>query len=111
MPHYALISEGYGAGWSTWITEDECPARYSLFYKPLIEALLAHDDDTDSHAFKVALEQFEAEYPDAYTGGAEGLTVVDTKGMPFRVTEYDGYESIEYADRTNWYFAPEWEDQ
>ena len=38
---------------------------------------------------------------DPYLGGAHDLIVVEVTG-PFRVTEYDGSESIRYRDEEEW---------
>ena len=48
----------------------------------------------------------ELKYPDLYLGGIGDLTVEWIPiGSQFKVTEYDGSESIEYRDSENWLIA------
>lgn len=90
-----LISGGFGAGWSTWNTANP---EAVLFWAPLIEALEAGEDVTEDHP---AVRSLVAEVGNVYLGGLEGLYVAEVTG-PFRVTEYDGAESIETAGG-DWY--------
>jgi len=86
-----LYSPGYGAGWSTWASEN---AEAMLFDKDIVEAVLAGNI---SLAARIAEDKYFA-----YTGGAEDLTVewLDV-GTLFRINDYDGYESIEvYSDKS-----------
>lgn len=83
-----LISPGYGAGWSTW---HDIPAKESLTFEPLIEAIEKHG--VGSEEFTEALKLYEEKYPDEYLGGAGQLEVVEVEG-PFAVEEYDGNEYI-----------------
>ncbi len=79
-----LYSPGYGAGWHTWGAPVE-----AVFDPEMVEAVLAGDH-------KLAEEIAKRKYPDAYTGGVKGLAVEWIReGMPFRIKEYDGNESIE----------------
>lgn len=79
-----LYSPGYGAGWHTWGAPVE-----AVFDPELVEAVLAGVTDI---AEKIA----ERKYPDAYKGGVKNLVVEwIPQGMPFRIKEYDGNESIE----------------
>jgi hypothetical protein len=50
------------------------------------------------------VKRLRAKYGDdtcPYLGGARDLAVIEVHG-PFRVTEYDGYEGIEYRDAVEW---------
>lgn len=78
-----LYSPGYGAGWHTWGAPVE-----AVFDPEMVEAVLAGDH-------KLAEEIAKRKYPDAYTGGVSDLEVEwIPQGMPFRISEYDGNESI-----------------
>ncbi len=84
-----LISGGFGAGWSTW-NHDE-----SVFNKQVVEHIIEHGKISEEAAQKIMGEDF-------YCGGAEGLRVewVDS-GDAFRVSEYDGNESLEIIGEMN----------
>lgn len=89
-----LISPGYGAGWSTWADEEH--KAFMLFDRNLVNLVL--DEKYDE-----AVKLVEARDPNIYTGGISGIKVVWIgKGTQFRVTEYDGYESIEYINDYYW---------
>jgi hypothetical protein len=79
-----LYSPGFGAGWSTWGAPKE------LVFDPEIVALVESNkrDKIDSLV--------EARGLDFYTGGADDLAIRWLpEGTAFRITEYDGSESIE----------------
>lgn len=79
-----LYSPGYGAGWHTWGAPVE-----AVFDPDLVNAVLAKDYDK-------AVEIANAKWPDEYDGGVRDLEVEwIPQGMPFRIHEYDGNESIE----------------
>lgn len=82
-----LYSPGFGAGWSTWITEY---FEDVVFDRRLVELVL--NDERD----KITDELMNSfGYPDVYTGGADALEVAWLKpGTHFRIDEYDGSESI-----------------
>jgi hypothetical protein len=81
-----LVSPGFGAGWSTWASDN---AEAMLFDSRLVDAVLAD----------MPVEEFcnlctSLGYDD-YMGGAGDLTVVWLdQGTRFVVEEYDGSESI-----------------
>lgn len=80
-----LYSPKYGAGWSTWNSEE---AEALLFDADIATAIL---EDNKELALSIA----NTKYPNAYKGGLVDLTVawVD-KGTVFEIDEYDGYESV-----------------
>ncbi len=89
-----LISRGFGAGWSSWNLE----FPDILFDPEIVAAVEAHD-------LGKVMTIAEAKYPHAYLGGADGLCVEwIQQGTAFEVHEYDGAESIQYADR-DWIIA------
>lgn len=89
-----LVSQGYGAGWSTW----NCPE--CAVDQELVQAF--ENNLSEDEIMAIA----EKNWPDAYKGGLLDCSVVWVdKGTAFRITEYDGAESIEFADTMNWTIA------
>lgn len=99
-----LVSEGFGAGWSTW--NDQRLA----YDKRAIEFWLAHKDDdkfmyeidrfAETDAKKEASVFFESiGYEDVYFGGFNQIKLcfVDY-GTPWIITEYDGHEELLTTD-------------
>lgn len=90
-----LVSYGYGAGWFSWNNIEEC-----LFDMEIVDMVLR--DASASEIEKRALEK----WPEGHWGGAIGLTVEWVpQGVLFRITEYDGYEDIEYLGNQGWITA------
>jgi hypothetical protein len=79
-----LYSPGYGAGWSTWGGGPE------MVFDPEIVELVEqnrHDEISDL---------VESRGLDFYCGGASDLRIMWLpEGTAFRITEYDGNESVE----------------
>jgi hypothetical protein len=91
-----LISEGFGAGWSTW--NDEYP---DMLFDPEI-AQMIEDDKSEDQIMQVAVKT----YPKAYLGGLDGLVVKwVVEGTKFIVDEYDGSESLIIQSETDWMVA------
>ncbi len=88
-----LVSRGFGAGWSTWISDyPEC----------LIDPVLAQMIVDGADEMEIATVA-QKRYPDAYLGGLDGLTVQWLPvGTKFRIDEYDGAESIEILGDIYW---------
>lgn len=93
-----LVSRGYGAGWTTW--NDNKHAEFFMFDKGLVE---------------MAERKAKAEEVEKYCKEKTGLSHICTLGWgsiqideigddeKVRITEYDGYESLESRDLINWY--------
>lgn len=78
-----IISLGYGAGWSTWSTEN---SEAMAFCPQLAEAIL---EGKDRRAFAEEL------FPLEYKGGlAKAVVRWVPEGQRFRIEEYDGAESL-----------------
>jgi len=91
-----LISEGFGAGWSTW--NDEYP---DMLFDPEI-AQMIEDDKSDDQIMQLAVKK----YPKAFLGGLDGLVVKwVVEGTKFIVDEYDGSESLIIQSETDWTVA------
>ena len=82
------VSYGYGAGWSTWNNIDPMDARFNQLFL---------DDAADEAA------DLCDELDLGYAGGARDVEIVWVPvGTEFRITEYDGSESLEYKDNIAW---------
>jgi len=105
-----LVSPGFGAGWSTWNSGDV--AKYMLTYKPIIDYLesggrfpdITHIKEKDMPPLLKQLqleckEKFGEDY--VCVLGADDLVVKKVKGK-FIINEYDGCESIQTVEDTNW---------
>ena len=79
-----LVSPGFGAGWSTWNSEN----REALaFDKDIAQAVL---DGNMALAAKIGEDRYEA-----YSGGVEDLVVEWVpQGAAFEIEEYDGSETL-----------------
>lgn len=114
-----LISPGYGAGWSTWNSNPNPEVRkFILTYPPLIEYVeqggtfseaetrIKYEPDNETRiltalhpVLRQFLEDLQEKFPEAdyfYLGGARDLEVFEVDG-PFRIEEYDGFESVTVA--------------
>lgn len=98
-----LYSPGFGAGWSTWAGSEyqhDC-----LFDSWIVDVIV-----NSNYELEEKLQRIEAycalKYPGMYLGGLADLTVEWVpEGAAFRVDEYDGSESIEIRDQTQWIIA------
>ncbi len=108
-----LVSPNHGAGWYTWNSHRGIGwdpawllADAQLVY--LVEQKNKCDPTTIGFQNWVSLicDYCERHYPGMYTGGASDLEIVwlpvDTK---FIVNEYDGSESIQTIESTDWLIA------
>lgn len=105
-----LYSPRYGAGWSTWDYEygDALVFDPSIVY--MVHEMKKANDDGDLLLWESWVDNIKAycdkTYPEFYTGGIEDLTVAwISEGTYFRITEYDGSESIEYKEEDDWIVA------
>jgi hypothetical protein len=94
MSRKILYSPGYGAGWSTWNRKHE---KFLLFDEGLIA--LAERKAGEGEVKEYIESKLPKQY--IYTGGWRDIAVATVDG-PFRIDEYDGYESIKYADSADW---------
>lgn len=80
-----LVSDGFGAGWSTWNSEH----RETLCMDAeIVQAIL---DGAKMKAVEIAKQKCG----DFYEGGIDGLHVEWVpKGCSFEIEEYDGVESL-----------------
>jgi len=89
-----LISYGFGAGFYSWGAPIE-----AIFDPKLVELVESED-------FDGANEYVKNTYPGVYTGGVGDLVVVWVdEGEEFIIEEYDGNESIQFKNETQWITA------
>jgi hypothetical protein len=90
-----LYAPGYGAGWSTWNNGEV--AKLMLEYAPIVAAIEQGERMSNTHPAVLQLKQeCKERFNEGYvcTLGAEDLVVHETEGR-VRVTEYDGFESVD----------------
>ncbi len=91
-----LYSPDFGAGWFTWN-----PEHPELLFDPVIVQLVETDQHDQIEAY-VASNYGEG----VYLGGAHQLRLAWVpKGMRFRVSEYDGSESVVTEEEEAWQVA------
>ena len=89
-----LISRGFGSGFHSYGAPDE-----AIFDPKLVELV-------ESENFDGAEEYVMNTYPDVYTGGVGDLVVVWVdEGEDFIINEYDGSETIQLKNKTEWITA------
>ena len=99
-----LYSPGYGAGWSTWNDKPE------LVFDPVIVNMLLDAEDRPEQSEEDLEDRIMVyltlKYNDCYFGGVDTLTIKWVPiGSQFRITEYDGSETVEIRDSLNWLTA------
>lgn len=99
-----LVSYGFGAGWYSWnssICGEEC--LFDPDIVSLVEQMKNASDKERSKIIKEIQSLAEEKWEGFYTGGADGLDIkwLD-EGTPFIINEYDGAESVETFDTSNY---------
>jgi hypothetical protein len=90
-----LYSPGFGAGWYTWNYDTP-----EILFDPAIVKLVENKKWAELDTY-VTLK-----YPEIYKGGMTDLEVEwIPEGTLFKVSEYDGSESIEYKENDHWMVA------
>ncbi len=98
-----LISPGFGAGWSTWSRSVYGDA---VLFDPWIVDILLSDQYNRKEKIDRICAHCVLKYPDMHLGGASDLTVEwIPQGTLFRITEYDGSETIELKEADDWIVA------
>lgn len=89
-----LVSPGFGAGFLTWGAPEE--AIFDPFLIDLIE----------DEKYQDAVDYVQKTYEDAFTGGVQDLVIKwIPEGSKFIINEYDGFESLQLMDDTDWITA------
>ena len=115
-----LTSPGFGAGFSTWGYPTEAifdstlielvEEKYNMEFVPNekggITQLKVWDDPKYKELIQKMIDYCESKWEDGYSGGVQDLVVVwIPQGSKFIIEEYDGSESIQLMDETNWITA------
>ena len=89
-----LVSHGYGAGWSTWKCKD------LAYDKRVVEIFDKYPPKQNNEQLKEIQRKLkEIGYENVYMGGYNQIKKHwIARGVPFRIDEYDGSESIETLD-------------
>ena len=89
-----MVSHGYGGGFHTW------GAPIEAIFDPILVDLI------ENFKIQEAIDYVLKTYPDAYEGGVKDLDIEwIPEGAKFIINEYDGSESIQLMDDTNWITA------
>jgi hypothetical protein len=90
-----LYSPDFGAGWYTW--NYQYP---EILFDPAIVEFVEKEKWAELETYVIL------KYPEIYKGGMTDLRVEwIPEGTEFKVTEYDGNESIEYKENDHWMIA------
>jgi len=98
-----IIAPGYGGGWSTWF---DGPPKFACEYQPIIAALENGEVLTKKHPAVLQFMEDASKYSryvdvDKFT--LRQLEVVEVS-VPYKVTEFDGYERVVFNDDSEWIF-------
>ena len=92
-----LYSPDYGAGWSTWAGTD---IREAVMFDPAMVELVEKEKWEELQVY------VKLKYPDMFAGGLRDLQIEwMPEGTQFIINDYDGNESIQKRDSTDWYTA------
>ena len=102
-----LYSPSYGTGWSTSNDTDLINTDALLFDPEIVSLVEKHKNGEISHSNMCDKIMYycDNKYGEnvVYYGGVTDLTIAWIPiGKEFRITEYDGYESIEYKEYVKW---------
>jgi hypothetical protein len=115
-----LISPGYGAGFSSWgapieaifnptlieLVEEKHTMEFVPNEKGGITRFRVWDDPKYKELIQKMIDFVENTWEDVYSGGVPDLQVVwIPEGSKFIIEEYDGSESLQLMDETNWITA------
>ena len=115
-----LVSSGFGGGFSTWGAPEEAifdpfliklvEEKYNMEFVPNenggFTQLKVWDDPKYKELTQKMIDYVAKTYEDAFTGGVEDLVVRwIPQGSKFIIEEYDGSESLQLLDETNWITA------
>jgi hypothetical protein len=97
-------SPEFGAGWSTWVYNNNKLTDTLIFHPDIINMILSNKQSEIDKDWLV--EHFGEEFKEVYCGGASNLSIEWIPvGTQFRIDEYDGSESIVELKSDNIYIA------
>jgi len=90
-----LFSPGYGAGWYTWNQDNP-----EIVFDPNIVHFV------ETQEFEKLEAYVDLKYPDLYLSGLGDLEIKwIPEGTEFRISEYDGNESVVTKQDDTWFVA------
>jgi hypothetical protein len=93
-----IYSPGFGAGWYTWNHGDY---GYELVFDPGLVDLIINERPWDQVEAYATLK-----WPGVYVGGLQEAVVEwIAPGVEFKITEYDGSESLQFRNSDDWLVA------
>lgn len=96
-----LYSPHHGAGWFTWHRVPELLRDPEVVH--LVECRDKVSEEEKTYYNEQIMKYCESTYGSHYYLGTEDLVIEWVElGDKFRITEYDGAESIEYLTKTLW---------
>jgi hypothetical protein len=96
-----LISPGFGAGWFSWNREyPEC--LFDPDIVKLVEERNSIDERLAANITKDIQELAEKKWPDGYWSAHKLQIEWVPEGTQFEIREYDGAESLIFAERQTW---------
>ena len=104
-----LVTNTYGAGWSTWnsnpeIAWDPRVIKYWLSCDEEFNVMASRYDTPQQEELIAKMKEFG--YEDLYCGGWKNLEIEWVPiGSVFRVREYDGAEGVEILNLNEWEVA------
>jgi len=98
-----LVSDGYGAGWSTWVWSEY---RETYLFHPKLVQMVEEGRKLEITPQWIEKETGIKPCPGAYTAGSDGLHIVWVPvGTKFVIHVYDGNETLKTINDYNWITA------
>lgn len=100
-----LYSPQYGGGWYSW-NSDFRHRKQLLFHPVLVQMVEENRHEEITEEFICELLQIPMDYSLYVGGGVHDLKIAWVpEGTPFRIDEYDGYESVVMQSQDDWLIA------
>ena len=94
-----VYSPGHGAGWYSWHHIEE------LLFDPELVDMIEHSC-TSEEIQQYCIDKYDTDSQINYWGGVDDLEIKwIPEGSIFRISEYDGAESIVFQDDDDWIVA------
>lgn len=104
-----LYSPGFGAGWSTWNRDygSEKIGTQMIFHPELVKMVEEgrRDEITTEVVERILNVKDEDDYGVCVLGVKDLVVTWIPEGQQFRITEYDGSESIRFPQHDSWMIA------
>lgn len=101
FPRKVLVSPGFGAGFATWA---DSGVGYDIAECPELICYVEQGGRDENEARQILVTQGVVGADDYVCWGGFSQVVVVTVDGPYRLTEYDGSESVEVLSEVGWRF-------